>query len=268
MCAGRDRDLVLARQVGIVRVAVEECRYLVVERGDVEQLVVGETGDGAARQVADGVAAGSDRRQADVAQPVEHGRQRAELEVVQLDRLAGRQLSRSAAVLVRELTDRAQLRGCDPAGGQLDPKHERPDLRLVVVEAPPLEPDEVLFLDVGVPRGDQCRQLAHHRERALLPLQPLDRVALEHELERRRLLHRSSRFRHLVPPQPRKRHRAPNPGALDGAVGTCASPSSRSPPRVGGQRLEFAPDGRSSRLRRFRRARSLNRSRWLTLSNV
>ena len=72
--AGRDRDLVLARQVGVVGVAVEERRHLVVEGGDVEELVVGEAGDGAAGEVADGVAAGADRRQADVAEAVEDGR--------------------------------------------------------------------------------------------------------------------------------------------------------------------------------------------------
>ena len=211
MGAGRDRDLVLAREVGVVRIAVEERRHLVVQRSDVEELVMGETGNGAAGEVPDGVAAGADRGQADVAKAVEDRGKRRELEVVELDRLAGGQLAGTAAVLVRELTDRAELLRRHPPGGQLDPKHERPDLRLVVVEAPPLEPNEILLLDVGVACRDQRRQLAHHGERALLPLQPLDRVALEHELERRRLLHRSSRFRHLVPPQPRKRHRAPIP---------------------------------------------------------
>ena len=72
--AGRDRDLVLARQVGVVGVAVEERRHLVVEGGDVEELVVREAGDGAAGEVAHGVAAGADRRQADVAEAVEDGR--------------------------------------------------------------------------------------------------------------------------------------------------------------------------------------------------
>ena len=74
MRAGRDRDLVLARQVGVVGVAVEERGHLVVEGGDVEELVVGEAGDGAAGEVAHGVAAGADRRQADVAEAVEDGR--------------------------------------------------------------------------------------------------------------------------------------------------------------------------------------------------
>ena len=67
----------LARQVGVVGVAVEERRHLVVQGGDVEELVVGEAGDGAAGEVADGVAAGADGRQADVAEAVEDRRQGA-----------------------------------------------------------------------------------------------------------------------------------------------------------------------------------------------
>ena len=199
MRARGDRDLVLAGQVRVVGIAVEELRHLGMKCRDVEELVVGEARDRAAREVAHGVAARADGRQAGVAQPVEDGRQRAELEVVQLDRLAGRQLTRSAAVLVRELADRAQLLGRDPARRQLDPEHERPDLRLVVVGAPPLEPDEILLLDVGVPGRDQRGELVEHRERALLALQSLDRIPLEHELECGRFLQCARALRHAVP---------------------------------------------------------------------
>ena len=58
--ARRDRDLVLARQVRVVGIAVEERRHLIVQRGDVEQLVVGETCDRATRQVPDRIPAGTD----------------------------------------------------------------------------------------------------------------------------------------------------------------------------------------------------------------
>ena len=68
-----------------------------------------EPGDRAAGQVADGVAARADGRQPDRPEPVEHLGQGAELEVVELDRLARRQLARAAAVLVRELADGPQL---------------------------------------------------------------------------------------------------------------------------------------------------------------
>ncbi len=211
MDAGGDRDLVLARQVRVVGIAVEELCHLVVQRRDVEELVVGEPGDRAAGEVPDGVAAGADRRQARFAEPLEHRRQRSELEVVELHRLSRRQLAGAAAVLVRELADRAQLRGCDPSRRQLDAKHERSDLGLVVVGAPPLEPDEILLLDVRVAGGDESGELAEHREWALLTLEPLDGVPLEDELERRRLLQRPGSLCHAVPPSAPERRGAPIP---------------------------------------------------------
>src|SRR5205823_1808625 len=84
--------------------------------------------------------------------------------------------------VVGDLADRAELRRGEQTAGQLDPEHERPDLRLVVVEAPPLEPDDVLLGHALVAVGDQRRELTEDAERALLLLQPLDRVALEDEL--------------------------------------------------------------------------------------
>ncbi len=250
----------LARQVRVVGIAVEERRHLVLERGDVEELVVGQPGDRAPGQIPDRVPARADCRQPCLAQPIEHRRQRAELQVVQLDRLPGRQLAGAAPVLVRELTHHAQLLGRDPAGGQLDPEHEGPDLRLVVVEAPPLEPDEILLLDVGVARRDQGRQLAHHRERALLPLQALDGIALEHELQRRGFLqHSGGALCHPVPPS-RKRERAPipEPWTVPTAPALRHLPGGRPGWATRGWSSHLT-DG-SSRLRRFHRARSLFRS--------
>ncbi len=191
-----DGDLVLARQVRVLRVAVEERRHLVQQRRHVEQLVVRDAGHGAAGDVAHRVAAGAHRRQPHLAQPLEHGRQGAELEVVELDRLPGRQLAGVAAVSGGQLADGPQLLRRHAPGGQLDAEHERADLRLVVVDAPPLQPHEVLLGHVRVPRGDQRRQLVEHAERALLPLQPLDRIALQHELQARRLFHDSGATGH------------------------------------------------------------------------
>src|SRR2546423_1681942 len=76
----------------------------------------------------------------------------------------------------------AHPRGRDAPARQLDPEHEGPDLRLVVVEAPPLQAHEVLLRHVLVPRGDQRRQLVEHPERTLLLLEPFHRVALQNEL--------------------------------------------------------------------------------------
>ena len=144
-------------------------------------------GEGAARDVAHGVAAGARGRQAGGVEAREDVRQRREPEVVELDRLPRAELARVGAVLDGELADGAQLVRLDAPGRELDPEHERADLRLVVVEAPPLEPDDVLLRDVRVARRDQRRQLAEHPERALLALEALDGVPLEDELERRRL---------------------------------------------------------------------------------
>ena len=156
----------------------------------------------------------------------------------------------------RELSDRAHLCRGQPPCGELDAEHERPDLRLVVVEAPPLEPDDVLLRHVCVAGRDQRRQLVHHHERRLLALQPLDAVALEHELERRRL------------PQRAASSPAPSPACLPAVpewTEVAESPgASHLPARHlrdgGGSQLDFAPDGLASRLRRLRRARSLSRS--------
>ena len=111
--AGRDRDLVLARQVRVVGVAVEELRRLLDDRRRVEELVVGEPGDRAAGDVAHRVAAAAGGGQPGGVEPLEDLGQRAELDPVQLDVLARRQLAVAAAERVRDLADRAQLRRRD-----------------------------------------------------------------------------------------------------------------------------------------------------------
>ena len=105
-----------------------------------------------------------------------------ELEPVELDVLPRRELAVALAVEVRDLADRAQLRGRERSRRHLDAQHERPDLRLVVVEAPPLEADDVLLRHALVAGGDQRRQLVADPERRLLLLHALDRVALVDQL--------------------------------------------------------------------------------------
>ena len=109
-------------------------------------------------------------------QPVEDLRERAELEPVELHVLPGRELAVAAAEAVRDLADRAQAGRRDAPAGELDPEHERPDLRLVVVEPPPLHPHDVLLGDAVVAGGDQRGKLVQDPERALVALDPLDRV--------------------------------------------------------------------------------------------
>ena len=180
--ARRDRDLVLARQVRVLGVAVEELGRLVDDRPGVEQLLVVDAGDRAARDVADRVAAAAGRGEARGVEPVEDLRQRSELDPVQLDVLSGRQLAVAAAERVRDLPERAQAGRRDAAARELDPEHERPDLRLVVVEAPPLQPHHVLLRHLLVAGSDEGGQLVEDPERALVALDALDGIALVDEL--------------------------------------------------------------------------------------
>jgi hypothetical protein len=182
--AGRDRDLVLAREVDVLRVAGEEPVRLLEDGRHVEQLVGVAAGRRAARDRADRVAAAAEAGEPRCVQPGEHLRQRGQPQVMELDVLARRQLGLTLPVVEREAPDGPELRSGQPPGGELDPQHEGPDLRLVVVEAPPLEPDDILLCDVGVAGRDQRGQLLEHPERPLLALEALDRVPLEHELER------------------------------------------------------------------------------------
>ena len=176
--AARDRVLVLAREVGPRRIAVELRGRGFDDRGRVEELVRGESRDGAAGDVAHRVAAAAGAREACRLEIGEDVGQRRELEPVQLDALARRQLRVTAAVAVRDLADRAQLRGREDPARDLHAQHERPDLRLVVVERPPLEAHDVLLGHPLVAGRDQGRQLLADAERRLVALDPLDGVPL------------------------------------------------------------------------------------------
>ena len=164
--------------------AGEEGVRLLDDGARVEQLVVRDAGDGAAGDRAHGVAAAAEARQPRGVELLEDVGELGEAQVVELDVLPRRQLGLALAVLQRQAADRLELRRRQASGGELDPEHEGPDLRLVVVEAPPLEPDDVLLRHVRVARGDESGQLVEHPERALLPLEALDAVPLENELQR------------------------------------------------------------------------------------
>jgi hypothetical protein len=180
--AGGDRVLVLPRQVAEVRVAVEERRRLVDDPRAVEELVRVEALHGATGDVANGVAAASRSRDPGGVEMREDLGQRSELEPVQLDVLSRRELAVTAAVPLGHLPDRAQLRRSQVPARELHAEHEGPDLRLVVVEPPPLQADDVLLRDLLVAGGDERGELVADLKRRLLALDPLDRVALEHEL--------------------------------------------------------------------------------------
>ena len=75
--------------------------------------------DGAPGHVAHCIAARADGGEPGLFDAREHVRQRRELEVVELDRLTGRELAGVASVLERELPDRAQLGGVRRPAGSL-----------------------------------------------------------------------------------------------------------------------------------------------------
>src|SRR5712691_13103463 len=85
------------------------------------------------------VAAAAGGRDARGVEMREDVRQLRELEPVQLDVLPRCELAVAAPVETRDLADRAELRRRQVSGRKLHAQHERPDLRLVVVEAPPLQ---------------------------------------------------------------------------------------------------------------------------------
>ena len=175
----------LARQVREVRVAVEEVGGLGDDAAAVEQLVRGESLQRAAGDVPHRVAAAARRGDAGAVEVGEDVRQLAQREPVQLDVLTRRELGVAAAVAVRHLADRAQLGRGQLAARQLDAEHERADLRLVVVQPPPLQADDVLLGDALVALRDQGGELIADPERILLLLQAFDRIPLEDEVPRR-----------------------------------------------------------------------------------
>ena len=172
----------LARQVREVGVAVEVLRGLLDDLGAVEQLERVDPLHGRARDVAHRVAAAAGGRDARGVEVREDLGQTLQCQVVELDVLTCRELADAPAEAVGDLADRAQLGRLDEPGGQLHAQHERADLRLVVVEPPPLEADDVLLGNRFVARGDQRRQLVADAQRRLVALDALDGIALEDEV--------------------------------------------------------------------------------------
>ncbi len=172
----------LARQIREVGIAVEEVGRLLDHVAAVEQLERVDALHGRARDVAHRVAAPARGRDAGGVEVREHVRQALERKVVELHVLASRKLADALAVAVRDLADRAQPGRLHEAGGQLDAQHEGADLRLVVVEPPPLEAHDVLLGHRLVARRDQRRELVADAEGRLVALDALDGIALVDEL--------------------------------------------------------------------------------------
>ncbi len=108
--ARRDGDLVLARQVGIVAIAVEEAGRLRQQAGHVEMLFLIDAAHRASGDIAHHVAASAHRGQARALELVEDLRETVECDVVELDVLTGGQFALIAAILLGYFTDGAQTR--------------------------------------------------------------------------------------------------------------------------------------------------------------
>ena len=122
--AARDRDLVLARQVVELGVAVEHPRRRLDERRGVDDLVGVDSCERAAGDVARVVAARSHRREADPPQGLEDLRQVLDPHPVELDVLPHREVGDAARVPLRQVRDRPDLVGDEPAVRDPDPHHE------------------------------------------------------------------------------------------------------------------------------------------------
>src|SRR5262249_20296497 len=103
-------DLVLARQVGILGVAVKKRRQLGDDRADVEWSRLVKARHGAARDVTNRIAASADCAHAHIPQRGEHVRQMIQANRVKLKVLAGSDLAESLAVLLRQMADSPKLR--------------------------------------------------------------------------------------------------------------------------------------------------------------
>ena len=122
--AARDGDLELARQVVEIGAAVEHVRGGLREGRGVRDLVGVHSRHRAAGHVARDVAAGTERRDADVRERPDDGGQVLDPDPVELDVLADRDVRHPARVALRDVGDRRELpRGQEPIGDP-DAKHE------------------------------------------------------------------------------------------------------------------------------------------------
>ncbi len=187
MTACGDRDLVLARQVRVLAIAVKKSRRLRNQRRHVENLVRIDARDRTSRDIAHDVAASAHRRQPDSFELLQNLGELVERDVVQLDILARGQLALVAPVALGDFTDRAHPLGAQDAAGDFHAHHERADLWLVVVHPEPLEPHDVFFGELFVRGLDQPVPLTGQLRREQVVLEALDRVALAHHFPRLRL---------------------------------------------------------------------------------
>ncbi len=123
LVTARERDLELAAEVERVGVPEQEGLHRLRVRRDVEALVVADARVLTGRHVADGVAARLARRDADRREPAEEIRRVLDVDEVQLDVLARRDVEDRVRVLLGELRDHVELRRRELPVRDLDPAH-------------------------------------------------------------------------------------------------------------------------------------------------
>ena len=152
--AARDRDLELARQVREPAIAHEVARDVVHDRGRVEELIRRDARERAADDVAPHVAAGLRTREPDPRERVEYLGQVLDLQPVQLQALARRDVARAAPEAQRQIGDRGELRRSADPVRDADAHHQvAVFLGPLRVHAPPLGEHKV----VGRERSEATR---------------------------------------------------------------------------------------------------------------
>src|SRR5882762_9902892 len=164
--AARNRYLEFPRQVVEGRVAVEHLRAGVDQRRSIRQLVGVETGERTAGDVAGDVAARAERGHALQPERAEDFGQALELDPVQLDVLANRDVADAAAVPLGQVGDGPQLMGLESAVGDPDPHHEVADGLALAVLAPDRADSVALGVDPP-PAEIRAEPFRRHRVPAL-----------------------------------------------------------------------------------------------------
>ena len=184
----------LARQVEVVAIGQEIVDHLVELLPTVEQLVRIDADNRAAGDVADAVAAATQRRESDSFHSSEHFAEVFDLQPVQLHVLARRKLRVVASEFDRELAEGAVLGRGQDATGRLHAQHEVADFRLVLIQPIPLETHHVFFGDVEVVFLGEVVNLVDDFQRELFSLQALDVVSLQDQIPVRRRASRRGRW--------------------------------------------------------------------------
>ena len=131
--AGGVRDLELARQLLVDGVPQEVAQRRLGVRRDVEHAVIGDAGERVGGDVADGVAAGLARRDADLGEAAHHLRRVFEHHEVDLDRLSRRDVAElPRRIPVGDVGDGVELVGRQRAVRHLDAHHLAVGLTLAV----------------------------------------------------------------------------------------------------------------------------------------